>query len=212
METIGKLPNLEYLFLLNSRVEHRCGPNFVSFNVYQTPFSTQFGGYSSAGAPARNSRKRKGSSKLREEEPDRLYVDALGIAAQNRLRVHGDGVPGSAAASSSSAAMSQTVWRGKLRYIGIRHTYAPIPPLRPLRVWKVTVEEAKARKLVPEGASERRRSLRSNKRRKMEEGDWRVAEEGGFTCRLVEIENLREKRRLGDGFFYGMEKFTFEDE
>ncbi|KAF8533487.1 hypothetical protein BDD12DRAFT_914077 [Trichophaea hybrida] len=210
VETIAKLPNLEYLYLLNARTEARSGPNYVNFNIYQPPFAMvpplapHLGGLT-----LRTTTTGKRKAKSREQEPDKLYIDALSIASKNRLRVHSNGVP-SPSSSSASSSTAQTVWRGKLKYIGIR-AMSPMGIRQPLRVWKVVVSNAPPKKSAPDGAAERRRSLRSSKRRKVESGDWKVAEEGNLNCSLVELEDEAEKKRIGDGIFKGMQRFADDD-
>jgi hypothetical protein len=203
---MAKLPNLEYLFLLNARTEARSGSNYVSFSIYQPQFMLSGPRLPSATNNTRGNSKRK--AKPKEQEPDKLYIDALSIASKNRLQVHGSGAPTSA--SSSKAAAAQKVWHGKLKYIGIRAMY-PIGIRQPVRVWKVEVGKAAPKRNVPEGSDERRRTLRSstnNKRRKVETGDWKVAEDNGASCRLVEIMDEKVKKTLGGGIFNGMQRFS----
>lgn len=212
VDTIAKLPNLEYLYLLNARADARSGPNYVNFSIYQPPFA-MLPPLAPPHPLTRTLRpttttngKRKAKSK--EQEPDKLYIDALSIASKNRLRVHSNGVSPSSSASSSSSA--QYVWRGKLKYIGIR-AILPGGFRQPLRVWKVVVGNAPPKKSTPEGSAERRRSLRSSKRRKVDSGDWKVAEEGSLNCSLVELEDDAEKRTIGDGIFNGMQRFADDE-
>ncbi|KAA8893375.1 hypothetical protein FN846DRAFT_979278 [Sphaerosporella brunnea] len=209
VDTMAKLPSLEYLFLLNARTEARSGGNYVNFSIYQPPFMMPPRPGITA-PPAANIRTNKRKAKSKEQEPDKLYIDALSIAAKNRLLTHGSG-PTSVGTSSSAAAAEQTVWHGKLKYIGIRAMY-PIGIRQPVRVWRVIVDNASPRKRAPDGSAERRRTLRSStKRRKVETGDWRMAEDNGATCRLEEITDEKAKKTLGGGIFNGMQRFT-EDE
>ncbi|KAI5790052.1 hypothetical protein FPQ18DRAFT_339938 [Pyronema domesticum] len=200
VEGVSKLPNLKYLNLLNSRSDLRSGVqnrgvhNIVSFNpgafpinppplapipppqpAQQTP------------APQTNSRRRKTDKSWSPPLPDPTYVDVLSIAFKNRLA---DKVP------SDSG-------HGKLRYIGVQsNASAAIVPRSPCKVWRVIVEPSNTTKLEnAPGVSERRMSLRSSKRAKVEvTKDWRIAEEGDWACRLEVVPDDVIKK-LGDGVF-----------
>jgi hypothetical protein len=179
---------------LHSGVQNRGVHNIVSFNpgafpvnppplapipppqpAQQTP------------APQTNSRRRKTDKSWSPPLPDPTYVDVLSIAFKNRLA---DKVP------SESG-------HGKLRYIGVQNpASAAIVPRNPCKVWRVIVEPSNTTKLEnAPGVSERRMSLRSSKRTKIEvTKDWRIAEEGDWACRLEVVPDDVIKK-LGDGVF-----------
>lgn len=174
------------------------------------PYHLHLSGGSGSGRSSRS--KKRGKKSAVKEEPDQAYIDALSIAAANRLHVHSNGMSGSEAlaslASPGSSASQQAVvdsWSGKLQYIGIRPATTTIG--RPqARTWRVVVQKTKPPKKAPkpEVETERRKSLRSStKRRKVDdEGpkDWRVVKEGEWECRLSQVVSL-ELEGLAGGLF-----------
>ncbi|KAI5817576.1 hypothetical protein BZA77DRAFT_309921 [Pyronema omphalodes] len=200
VEGVSKLPNLTYLNLLNSRSDQarsgaqNRGVHNISFNPGAFPIPPPPLAPIPPPQPAQhtpspqtNSRRRKSDKSWSPSLPDPIYVDVLGIAFKNRLT---NKVP------SKSG-------HGKLRYIGVQSTASTaIVPRNSCKVWRVIVEPSCiTKKECFSEVSERRMSLRSSKRVKIEVSkDWRIAEEGDWSCRLEVVPDDIVKS-LGDGVF-----------
>lgn len=188
--------------MLNARGE-RSGPRpYIPFPALPpTPDATvPFGTHSS---PRRSTGRSRKKQKEPEPEVDKVYVDALAIAARNRLSRHGT-IPTFGASSSSAATAGQN-WLGKLRYIGVRSTFPVVRPNN-ARVWRVEMAQDD-HQVVEQPAAARRRSLRSSKRRKVETGDWKTTREGDWAVRLDEMHD-DDRFKVANGLFKGMERMS----
>jgi hypothetical protein len=210
VDSIARLPNLESIYLLNPRGDTRTHRSYVFPSLYPLnggPASLAHAHThphtSTPPSRARNGRKKKTADK--DDQPDKLYVDALAIAAKNRLHRHGESLLSGPGTSSSAAAAAATArsWTGKLKHIGIRNI-SLLGIRQPTRVWRVQITEEPV--VQPVAAVERRMSLRSSKKRKSDH-DWREVREGDRVARLREITNEEDKAAIADGLFKGMDRF-----
>lgn len=221
VESVARLPQLRYLYLISrrpplcafyNRYPPGYGPNF-HLHLGLDALAPPMGGIGSqipptfnmppratpAGRRTSNNNKRKAKNAApAEDPPDQAYIDALSIAAANRIPY----------LYTSPTCIHNG---GKLEYIAVRAPVTPIlyhsSRLHTARVFKIVIKKAPVKKVeveMDEKSAERKRSLRSStiKRRKIEEpGDWRVKREGDWEIRLEEVRDAQEKGEIAGGWF-----------